>query len=304
MSAADTTLRVLTWAAAEEMSQDGAAAVEVPHGGLAAAAELAAPQAELRAAVGRLAAVAAARLRLASPPLGDARPPGLAACLLAAAVGARSSPAAAQRPLDAAGQCPAPTAYDLVACHAVVRHALRAGPLDADMAEQLAALSPLTAVLDHPPGSASSAAMDLLRYCLLPHRDGHDLAVRVFAEPAASAAQAAWRADALSRCRRHHLGFVLDVYETGLTLFGPEHRRRLRQAQALLGSTPDLAAARPLVQWWRALAEIERARPEEIRGRYLITAAYVEGVRTYWWFAARQAAALSAVPAPRAGRSA
>jgi len=280
----------LTWAAGEEVSPGD----RLPAGDLAAADELAAPPASIRAAIGRLAAVTAARLRLTAPPLGDSRPPGLAACVLAAAAGARADLAAAMGALMAAPGGPM-TAYDLAARHAVAHHALRAGELDQDLADLLRDVSPLTAVLDHPSPNGEYEAEDLLLSRLLAHRDGYDLAVRTFAAPAISPEQAAWRGGVLARCRHRDLPFVLDVYETGMELFGGEHLRRRRRAQALLSQPPDILAARPLVQWWRALSEIERARPGEIRKRKLITSAYVDGVRTYRIFANSEAAAAAGV---------
>jgi hypothetical protein len=285
MSAADTALQVLTWAASEEVSPGD----RLPTGDLAAADELAAPPASIRGAIGRLAAVTAGRLRLTAPPLGDSRPPGLAAGVLAAAAGARTDLAAAIGALTAAPREPM-AAYDLAARHAVAHHALRAGELDKDLADLLRDVSPLTAVLDHPSPIGEYEAEDLLSR-LLAHRDGYDLAVRTFAVPAISPEQATWRGDVLAGFRHRYLPFVLDVYETGMELFGGEHLLRRRRAQALLSQPPDILAARPLVQWWRGLSEIERARPGEIRKRKLITSAYVDGVRTYRIFANSEAAA-------------
>jgi FtsH ternary system domain X1 len=290
MSAADTASQVLAWTAGEEMSGG-----RVPEGTLAGLAELADPPAGLRAAIGQVAAMAAARLRLPAPPLGDVRPPGPAVAILAAAVGARTDPAVARRALDMVAGEDAEAAYELAARHAVASRALRSGQLDDATAGLLREASPLTAVLDHPAGSGELTAEDLLETRLLPDPDGYRLAVRTFAAPAGSAAQAAWRASRLSRYRLGRwLPFVLDVYETGMTVFGAAHRHRLELVRALLGQAPDLDMIRPLVQWWQPLSEIERRRPQEIRQRRLISNDYVGGVRAYRRFAALETAAAMA----------
>jgi len=295
MSAAGTALQVLNWAAGEEMKPPGAihgGSPPIPGGDLADAAELAAPPAPVRTAIGQLAAITTARLRLTAPPLRDSRPPGPAAGILAAAVSCRAESAAAMSALQAAASVGMLSAYDLAALHGVARHALRAGHFEQRTADLIRDLSPLTAALDHPSPSGEYVTENLLVSRVLPDRDGRDLAVRTFAEPTADPEQASWRADVLARRRLRDLPFVLDVYEAGLALFGREHQRRLRDAQSLLfGQPPDIAAARPLLQWWRALSEIERARPAEIRRRRLITTVYVEGVRAYRRFAAREAIA-------------
>jgi hypothetical protein len=290
MSAADTASQVLAWAAGDEMSGG-----RVPEGTLAGLAELAEPSAGLREAIGRVAANAAAQLRLTAPPLGDARPPGPAVAILAAAVGARTEPATALRALDVLAGEDAEPAYELAARHAVASRALRSGQLDDATAGLVREVSPLTAVLDHPAGNGEPTAEDLLETRLLPDVGGYRLAVRTFAEPAVSAAQADWRASQLSRFRHGRwLPFTLDVYETGMTVFGAAHRQRLELVRGLLGPAPDLDLIRPLVQWWQPLSEIERRRPQEIRQRRLISNDYVGGVRAYRRFAALETAAAMA----------
>ena len=287
MTAADTASQVLAWVAGDEMTSD-----RVPEGTLAGLAELADPSAGLRDAVGRVAALGAARLRLTAPPLGDTRPPGPAVAILAAAVGARTEASTALRALDVVAAEDAEPAYELAARHAVASRALRSGQLDEPTAELVREVSPLTGVLDHPAGSGELAAADLLETRLLPDADGYRLAVRTFAEPAVSAAQAMWRTSQLSRFRHGRwLPFVLDVYETGMTVFGAAHRHRLELVGGLLGAAPDLDLIRPLVQWWQPLAEIERRRPQQIRQRRPITNDYVGGVRAYRRFAALETAA-------------
>jgi FtsH ternary system domain X1 len=285
MSAADTALQVLTWTIGNGMNED-----PMPAGGLDGIADLAAAPNDIRRGIGRLAAVAAARLRLAPPPLGDPEPPGLATGVLAAAIGARANPVLAMRAMQAIAYAGPLSGYDLAARHALVSPAL--GLVDDDMGSLLRTLSPLTAVLDHPAPGDQLAAENLLDFRLLTDRGGYDLAVRTFAAPPEGPGQAGWRDDVLNQ-RRYDapLRFVLDVYETGLAMFGDEHQRRLRQAQAFLGQPPDLAAAAPLVRWWHVLSEIERQQPDQIRHRRLISTEYVEGVRTYRRFAARVAVA-------------
>ncbi|MBV9448169.1 MAG: hypothetical protein JO345_19980 [Streptosporangiaceae bacterium] len=313
MSAADTASQVLAWAAGEEVSgsvlgvPEGPGVPGVPGGTLAGLAELAAPPPGIRGQIGRLAAIAAARLRLTAPPLGDPRPPGPAVAIMAAAVGSRGSIGAggsggsggvpAWRVLDVLADEDAEPAYELAARHAVAGRVLRSGQLDDTTTGLMRDLSPLTGLLDHPTGSGEDAAEDLLVSRLLPDPEGYRLAVRTFAAPASSAAQAAWRAGLLARFRHGpRLPFVLDVYETGMTTFGAAHRRRLELARGLLGYTADLDAIRPLVQWWQPLSEIERRRPQEIKRRRLISNDYVTGVRAYRRFAALETAATMAAP--------
>jgi len=267
----------------------------MPAGALAGLAELADPPADIREAIGRVAAIAAARLRLNVPPLGDSRPPGPGVAILAAAVGARTEPVTAMRALEVLAGEDAEPAYELAARHAVAGRALRSGQLDETTADLVREVSPLTAVLDYPAGSGEGAAEDLLKFRLLPDPEGYRLAVRTFATPAASAAQTDWRAMLLARFRHGpRLSFVLDVYETGMTVFGAAHRRRLARARELLRDGEDLDAIRPLVQWWQPLSEIERRRPQEIKQRPMISNDYVRGVQAYRRFAAMENQAATA----------
>ncbi|HEV2259545.1 MAG TPA: hypothetical protein VGS06_41055 [Streptosporangiaceae bacterium] len=290
MSAADTASQVLAWATGEQMSGD-----PMPVGSLTGLAELADPPADIRETIGRVAAIAAARLRLTAPPLGDSRPPRPGVAILAAAVGARTEPVTAMRALEVLVDEDAEPAYELAARHAVAGRALRSGQLEETTADLVREVSPLTALLDHPTASGEAAAEDLLEARLLADPDGYRLAVRTFAAPAAGAAQADWRARLLSRLRHgSRLPFVLDVYETGMTVFGAAHWRRLARAGELLGDREDLDAIRPLVQWWQPLSEIERRRPQEIKRRKLISNDYVRGVRAYRQFAAMETQAATA----------
>jgi hypothetical protein len=283
MSAVDTASRVLGWVTADAVGGP-------PTGDLTAAAELAAPPPDLARALGGLAAVATARLGLTAPPLGDPRPPGLGAALLAAAVGGRGDTTAAYALLEAVPECGGPdgtaepTGYDLVSRHLLVQTALASGePGDADVAELLRAGSPLTCVLDRPAEGMRYQAEALLTRRLLRHAEGRRLVIRAFAEPPADLPQATWRAGMLGRLRRRDQDFVLEVYETGLRLFGAEHRRRARRglARAARLAKPGAQAELRLdALWWRGLSEIERARPWELR-RYRHITEYLDGVRLY-----------------------
>jgi hypothetical protein len=290
MSAVDTALQVLAWATGEHLSGD-----KMPAGALAGLAELADPPADIREAIRRVAAIAAARLRLTAPPLGDSRSPGPGVAILAAAVGASTEPGSAVRVLEVLADEDAEPAYELTARHAVAVCALRSGQLDETTADLVREVSLLTAVLDHPTASGEVAAEELLESRLLADPDGYRLAIRTFAAPAASAAQVDWRARLMARFRHGpRLPFVLDVYETGMTAYGAAHRRRLARARELLSYGENLEAIRPLVQWWQPLAEIERRRPAEIRQRSLIGNDYVAGVRAYRRFAAMETQAATA----------
>jgi hypothetical protein len=280
MSATDTALRVLDWATVDP----GTAA---PEGDLSGAHELAQAQPALRRAVARLAAVTTARLRIGAPPLGDASQPGLGAALLAAALGGRASGEPARRLALAA---PPPRAgYDVISYFGVTAPAGRSGvPLPASVAVALVGRSPLTGLLDAPADAGAEFGCEDLLARLLEHPDGRRLAVRRLAEPPTSDHQLAWRGDLLTRFRLPNPDFVLDVYETALEHFGAWYRDRTRACRADLVGPHRLAAAQPLATWWRALAELERARRSLLRTRPRL-AGYLDGVRLHWRYQYLQA---------------
>ncbi|MCP4654201.1 MAG: hypothetical protein GY856_02160, partial [bacterium] len=148
MTAIDTVSRVLEWACSP--------AGPPPPGDLRDLDALIKPAPQLRAALGRLAALTAGRMTLDSPPLGDAKPPGPAALWLAVAVGAASDPRASEVVRCCA---PASSAWERVARHAVVRSAWESLP--PTLAEALLGASPLTALLTVPPRGEEDATRRL-----------------------------------------------------------------------------------------------------------------------------------------------
>lgn len=211
------------------------------------------------AVVARLAAVTVARLRLSVPPLGDGRPAGLGAVLVAAVVGARGGPLAP----DLARVIPMPrSAYDLLAYHAVAATALPYAP---HLAGVLRDRSPLTGVLDRP-GAVGVSDCEALIDRLRVDPPARSLLTLRFAQPVTSPEQYAWRGENLAWLRHEDVELVLDVYETALVHHRAEHERRTRGAwHAVLAGNAEVA--RPVAGWWRALAELESAEPRRLKAR-------------------------------------
>lgn len=253
MTAESTAQRILRWAASDMSTP-------MPGGDLANSTGLSDLDSESSRLVGRLAAVTAARLRMAAPVLGDKRPPGVGAAILAAAVGAFRD----DRSRALLGVLRAPTRVaDLLAYHGIV------GPVSMllpHMGDQLRDLSPLTGVLDRP-GPKTSATCESLLDRLRENPDTRAVIVLRFATPPDTPEQSLWRGECLAYTRHEDPDFVVDVYETALLHFGREHEIRARAAwRHVLGTGPD-DPARPTALWWRALAELEAAEPGRIRGR-------------------------------------
>jgi hypothetical protein len=230
----------------------------MPAGDLSDSARLAAPGPGSLLCAGQLAAVTAARLRLAGPLFGDTRPPGLGAIILAAAIGGHTRDEQAALLLRAV---PAPvSAADLLAHHGLVTPAVRLLP---GLRDRLLDASPLTGVLDRPGPRSRASCQDLLDRL---RTSARAMVVTRFAAPPDGAEQAMWRGECLSHIRHEDPEFVLDVYETALTLHGAEHEIRARAAwRHVIAGTPGPASATAL--WWRALAELEAAAPRRIKGR-------------------------------------
>lgn len=252
MTAEDTARQVVRWAA-------GDVTRPLPEGDLTGATGLAEPDAETCHAVGRLVAVTAARLRLDHPPLGDDRPPGLSALLLAAAAGAHRAGDKVALLLRAVRR-PSRMA-DHLAHHGIVAPVAARLPA---LRDQLYALSPLTGVLDAP-GPGGTAPCESLLDRLRDDRSARHLLITRFALPPESARQARWRGACLSHLRHEDRDLVIEVYRTALGQHRPRHEAGARRAwrQVLDG---DHRAAAPVATWWRALAEIEDAEPDLVRG--------------------------------------
>jgi hypothetical protein len=254
MTAEDTALRIVRWATTDVNGT-------MPEGDLADAVRLCDPGDELLAWVGRLAAVTAARLRLSAPALGDRRPPGLGALILAAAIGAYRHVQQAELLLRAV---PSPAAAaDLLAHHGLVAPAVTLLP---ELAGRLRDLSPLTGLLDRPGPRTATACEDLLDR-LLADRTARAMITLRFAAPPDTPEQASWRGECLAYVRHEDPGFVIDVYELAFVHYRIEHEIRARAAWSNLLGTGSPAAALPTALWWRALAELEAAEPQRIRAR-------------------------------------
>ncbi|TCO52883.1 hypothetical protein [Actinocrispum wychmicini] len=253
MTAADTARHILSWAASDMTDA-------MPEGDLADGEDLAAPDAESLRLVGRLASVTAARLRLEPPVLGDKRPPSAGAAVVAAAVGAFRH----ERARALLGVLRPPTRVaDLLAFHGVVAPAVKLLP---HLGDQLRDLSPLTGVLDRP-GPRTTASCESLLDRLRTDPTARAMIVLRFAMPSDSPEQSQWRGECLAYTRHEDPDFVVDVYETALLHYGREHEIRARIAwRHVLGAGPDDPAL-PTAAWWRALAELEAAEPDLIRGR-------------------------------------
>ena len=253
MTARDTALRIVQWAAGD---MDDV----LPRGDLAEATRLADPGRELLQWVGRLAAITAARLRLASPLSGDQRPPGLGAVMLAAAIGTYTEQQA--RLLMRAVSAPVRGA-DLLAYHGLVAAAVGGLPR---LRGELLDLSPLTGVLDSP-GPRSTARCEDMLDRLRTDPAARSMVVLRFAQPPDTPRQAQWRGECLAYLRHEDPGFVLDVYETALVHHRREHEIRARTAwRHVLAQGADDTVG-PTATWWRALAELEAAEPGRIAAR-------------------------------------
>jgi hypothetical protein len=277
MSAVATALSVLLWTRTSDDERPARPAP--PEGDLRELQELADPPPDVADEVVRVAVRGAARLRLDRLAEREHRPVGAGAVLLAAAIGAR-----AQGDLAAEAVRAVPTArslWDVLAHHAVVAPALphcAGAPL---LADRLRDASPLTALLDRPNPPGEAAAELLLEDALLTHPQGRRLLTGVYCEAPASPAQALWRGRLLDQLRMQDRDVVLDVYEAALLRHRAAHLLLVQQARLCLTVPPDLPAARPVAQWWAALARLERSHPRLLRARTGITRHYLAGVGLY-----------------------
>lgn len=254
MTAERTALHALRWAAADVTTA-------LPEGDLAETARLAEPGPDVLRSIGRLAAITAARLRLGGPLLGDRRPPGVGAAVLAAAIGAFREGERARMLLRAVR--PPSRAADLLAVHGLVEPALARLP---QLGDQLRDASPLTGVLDRP-GPRTEASCDTLFDRLRADEVARPALVLRFAAPPDTPEQARWRGGCLASVRHEDPDFALDVYETAMLHHRREHEIRARVAwRHVLGNGPSEPAL-PTALWWRALAELEAAMPATVRAR-------------------------------------
>jgi FtsH ternary system-associated peptide len=125
-------------------------------------------------------------------------------------------------------------------------------------------------------------ACEQLADSILRTATGRADATGALAVPCLTDAVANWRGGLLNRARHAQRDFVLDVYDTALGEYGPEHMARCRQAWRLLltrGATPTVLAT---ARWWGALHFLERRHRELVKERRgLCGRDYLLGVRLY-----------------------
>lgn len=243
------------------------------------------PTAQLREALGRLAAVTAARLLLGAPPLGDDAPISCDGLVIAAAIGLvaqQGLPRALLEELRPASHF----------AEAVVRHGLvvRALPLLSQViADDLRVLSPLTAVIERPaPGTDGDvfAAAERLRAVAA----GRRLLVVTLSEPTDSSAIRKWRTDLLARWRggtEADVELVLDIYEAAIVHHEATFLEQIRAARAVIADpkavqNDDLTeTAISVAKWWEPLSRIERANVSLVRDRRYLGYEYRKGLDFY-----------------------
>ena len=290
MSATTTALRVVEWALAPEGPPPG--------GDLRQAEALARPSPELAERLGQLAAVTAARLRLAAPPLGDGAPLAAETAVLAAALGSLQTPALAAALAGALGPARHPAEW-------VTRHGLAGSAvpyLPAAAAEPCMAASPLTALIERPAPGGEAAALQVANRLLADPAGRLALKLRL-ARPATDPSVRRWRAALLDRLRladvtgaaaagegpgeARHRSFVLDVYEAAMVHHEPEHLQQLRWARSVildpLAAADDsrLFDALAVAEWWGPLAAIERGDVDALRTRRYLGYAYRQGLELH-----------------------
>ncbi|MGW5128268.1 hypothetical protein ACWEQ7_30365 [Streptomyces sp. NPDC004069] len=228
-----------------------------------------------------LAAVTAARLRLADPPLGDDQPAALGALPLAVAVAVHEAPSGLTEALDLI-EAPS-SARDLLARHGLVARVMDAddGPRSPVLRAELARHSPLTALFGEPPDADMAPYTSLLNR-LRRHGDGRQLATSALAEPPVSPVAARRRGELLGRYRYRpeDRQWLYDVYETALLTHGPYWLHHTHTATAALTGTwrsrgadedeEQFAWAEALAVWWRPLAVLVHRHPDELRARGML----------------------------------
>lgn len=276
MSAEDTVLRVLRWAI------EGGTGPP-PRGDLRAAERLAHPDEKVRSALGELASVGAARLRLGEPPLEDTSPLGLDGLVLAAALGSADLPELALALLATVEPARTPWSW-------VLRHGLAAPALafaGDELADALRGASPLTALLERPPGRLELPARVIADRLRLNAR-GRLMLQLELARPTADPAVRRWRTRLLDGLRVQDddsRALVLEVYEAAMVHHEEQTLAQTRAALAVL--TDALAAADEArledalaaARWWAPLRALEKTHVDELRGRRHLGYAYREGLK-------------------------
>jgi len=259
-TAAETALRVLAWAARQQVT-GGRPAGEPPIGSARSPSGIARSPvvaADLR----ELTRTTAARLGAGHPVLGDETPITLGGAFIAAAVGVRERPEIARRLAAlirpaAIGQQGAAGWADALARHAVAGPAVACG---GELADAWLAASPLTGVLARPAEGQSDRAADVA-LGLLSRPHGRQVFVAALAAFDPDPLVLAWRARLLSRIARSYPGVVVEVYTAARARYGGDWDRELASAGPRLAATalagqPDERAV-ATVRYWNAL----EARP-------------------------------------------
>jgi hypothetical protein len=248
------------------------------------------PEPLLSQVLGELAAVAAARLRLSSPVLGVKGCLGAGEAVLAAALGVMHTPELLQTLL----QVVSPVRYPLqwVTRHSLVVQALPFFPdfdAEAGTAPVAACLgvSPLTALLTHPPAGQRS---ELLAFAqeLLQHGEGRRLLQLALARPTHNLHIRHWRRELLERLRMmEEFGrdFVVDVYEAAMVFYEQDTLEQVRAARAVLSHAgvdeTRLRDALAVAAWWGPLRALGRSYPNTLRSRRYLGYGYREGIALY-----------------------
>lgn len=280
MSATDTALRVVGWALTGAVGAP-------PRGDLLDAQALIRPSAALRTALGQLAAVTAARLRLAGLALGEL---SAGDAVLAAALGALQLPAAANALLQAVP--PARGAGQWIARHGLagpaLAHLTGQDAAMADLYELCLRASPYTALLAAPPEQQRD---DLVQFAasLLDQTASRRLLQLALAEPVSDLAIRRWRGEVLERLRLvgdAGAAFVLDVYEAMLIYYAEPALAQARQARAAILNARAVEESRlrdalTVADWWGPLWALQRSRPEALRARRYLSYDYREGLALY-----------------------
>lgn len=260
-----------------------------PQGDARGLEQLLRPSPDLETALGRLAALTCARLRLMAPPLGDGAPVSVAGVLMAAAVGIAGLPKLASLVLQAVPPASHPSEW--IVRHGVVSPVLAfvPGAVSDSLSEELRKLSPLTALLDFPaPGYEALAlgAADRIRF----HPAGRGALSLWIAEPSLSTPQRRWRATLLDRWRSGADGdrtYVLDIYEAAMvhheaTFIAQTHdAQRVLTDPKLSSDAARLADAMSIAAWWGPLSALERADIQSLRRRRHLGYAYRQGLALY-----------------------
>ncbi|MCP4363865.1 MAG: hypothetical protein GY800_00980 [Planctomycetes bacterium] len=272
MNAADTAFAVLRWS----MFPEG----PPPCGSLSELEALMQSGADIEKILASAAAVALARLGLGSSNA-DEKPVSYNVVLFAAAVGAASTPAAA----ELLRLCRPPrTRSELSLHHALLHPAL--SYLPAAFIEQALLVSPLTGLLLVPPRGEEDSAIQLCEQ-LINRADSRRLLAWHFAAPGANGDRLAWRARIMEtlRLEEQHQPFVLDIYEAAVALHASGWKKSIHTALGILSSSDpepkslDLAMATG--RWWWPFASIYRSDHNAIRERRYLNDfdLYLAGIR-------------------------